>query len=168
MVYKFVDEVLDLVDENDEVIAHEWRSIIREKKLRYIRGVAGFLKNSSGQLWIPIRSPEKTELPLAFDMSVAGHVGSGESYEQAFIRELEEELGLSVDTVTYRLLGKLTPREHGLSAFEIPYEQDPVYSRHDYCNAAWLYPHEILERIAAGQKTKSGLPVMMKTFYGAH
>lgn len=169
MTYKFVDELLDLVDEHDHVIRQEWRSVIQDKKLKYIRGVAGFLKNARGQLWIPRRCAEKPILPLALDMSVSGHVGAGESYEQAFIRELEEEIGLKADKIAYHFLGKLSPIKDKtccfVSVFEIPFDGEPTYSSKDFCQASWLYPHEILEQITRGEKSKSGLPIMIQHFY---
>lgn len=171
MVNKFTDELLDIVDTNDCVVRQEWRSLVRAQQIQYIRGVAGFLKNSSGQLWIARRCAHKQILPLALDMSVSGHVGAGETYEQAFVRELYEELALKASDVQYRFLGKLIPgidpTNYFVGVFEIPYEKDPDYNKKDFCEAFWLYPEEILNKIARGEQSKSGLPVMLKKFYGA-
>jgi isopentenyldiphosphate isomerase len=51
-----------------------------------------FLVNDYGQIWIPRRSSLKRIFPLCLDMSVGGHVVSGESYEEAFRRELLVQL----------------------------------------------------------------------------
>ena len=65
------------------------------KDLHNFRAVIGFVKNSNGQFWIPRRVKEKIIYPLALDMSVAGHVSSGETYDEAFEREAREEIGFT-------------------------------------------------------------------------
>lgn len=169
MVYEFKDELLDLVDDNDQVIGAIWRSEAIRTKSKNFRAVAGFLVNKKGQLWIPRRVAQKVSFPSAFDMSFAGHVSSGETYEKAFAREVAEELRLDVSILSWRILGKMTPSADGLACFsliyEISYEQTPNYNRDDYCEAFWLYPHEVLEKLAAGQRSKEGLPLMIKRFY---
>lgn len=92
MVYQFKDEWLDLVDENDQVIDRMLRSEVMKKGLKNFRAVIGFIKNNKGQLWIPRRVKEKISFPLSLDMSVAGHVGVGETYDKAFRREAAEEI----------------------------------------------------------------------------
>ena len=84
-----VDEYLDLVDENDNVIGKEKRSIVYSKGLNNFRVVNLFIVNSEGKIWIPRRGPHKRIFPSALDMSMGGHVDSGETYEQAFKREEE-------------------------------------------------------------------------------
>jgi isopentenyldiphosphate isomerase len=103
------DELLDIVDQNDEVIGQKYRAEIYAEKSSNFRVVNAFLINSWKQVWIPRRSPHKKLFPLCLDASVGGHVISGESYDQAFRRELQEELNIEVSHVSYRLLSKLTP-----------------------------------------------------------
>lgn len=57
-------------------------------------------------------------------------MASGEDYLTAFVRELREELNLDADAVEFSVLGKLTPKAHGVSAFMTVYEilSDP-YTR---------------------------------------
>ncbi len=45
----------------------------------------------------------KDENPGQWDTSVAGHVDSGETYDQCVVREAAEELGLALATVPERL-----------------------------------------------------------------
>ena len=42
------------------------------------------------------RSPTKIAFPNAWDVSVAGHIGTGESPELSAIREIEEEIGIKI------------------------------------------------------------------------
>ena len=164
------DELLDLVDEQDRVIGTMRRSEVYDKKLRNIRVVNAFIVNSKGELWIPRRTAHKRSYPLCLDMSVGGHVESGESYEQTFERELKEELNLEVSQCNPRLLGYLTPHTHDISAFtkawEIRQDEAPHYNPDDFIEYFWLTPEQALARIAQGDPSKSDLPKLANIFYG--
>ena len=99
------EELLDLVDEQDRVIGARFRSEIYRDGLNNFRAVNAFLVNDFGQLWIPRRTAAKRIFPLCLDMSVAGHVASGEDYLTAFRRELYEELNLVLDDVSWKFIG---------------------------------------------------------------
>lgn len=164
-----IDELLDLVNEKDEIIGQKKRSEIYAEGLSNFRVVNSILKNSKGQLWIPRRTADKKLIPLGLDMSCAGHVEAGETYDQAFARELEEELNLKRAELSIKILGKLTPREHKTKAFgmvyEIAYDQVPNFNQNDFIEYYWLTPEEVLEKIKNGDTAKSDLPIIVKTFY---
>lgn len=73
------------------------------KGLSNFRVVNAFLVNPEGKLWIPKRTSDKRIFPDCLDVSMGGHVESGESYEQALERELAEELNIRwpMQTVSY-------------------------------------------------------------------
>lgn len=164
-----VDEILDLVDEHDRVIGTKLRNEIYHERLNNYRVINAFLVNEAGQLWIPRRSAGKRIFPLCLDMSVGGHVASGETYDEAFRRELHEELGLDLEEVKWKLLGHLTPSEHGVSAFmqiyEIRSNMAPDFNKNDFVEFFWLSPQEILERIENGEGAKDDLPRLIKLIY---
>lgn len=163
------DELLDLVDEQDQVIGRQLRSQVYAAGLSNFRAVNAFLVNDRGQLWIPRRTAAKKTFPLSLDMSVAGHVSAGEEYLTAFRRELVEELNLDLDTVAWRQIGYLTPHQHGTSCFMQVYEinsnQTPAYNRDDFLESYWLYPHELLERLLNGDRSKNDLPRLVQRLY---
>lgn len=164
------DEWLDLVDEHDQVIGKKTRSQVYAEGLTNFRVINVFLINSKGELWIPRRTANKRICPLALDMSVGGHVSSGESYEETLIRETKEEIDIDLQSVPFRELGHLTPHEHGMSAFqkvyEISYEEVPGYNRDDFIEYFWLTPQAFFARLAAGDRSKDDLPKLIKIFYG--
>jgi len=169
MAYIFHDEELDRVDADDRVVGKVFRTEVNRLGLVNIRSVVAFIKNSHGQLWIPRRVKEKVTFPLGLDMSVAGHVSSGESYDDAFARELKEELRLELDQVMCHTLGKANPNEHGVHAFTKVYEicsdVSPNYNKDDFCDSYWLAPKVIIEQIENGEPAKSDLAVLVKMFY---
>ncbi|KKP24832.1 MAG: NUDIX hydrolase [candidate division TM6 bacterium GW2011_GWF2_28_16] len=165
-----MDELLDLVDENDIVIATMWRAEVYAKKLSNFRAINAFLKNSKGEVWIPLRVTTKRVFPLHLDMSVGGHVSSGETYDQAFVREVQEEINLDVTKLSYKKIGLFVPHKHGVSAFqtvyEIDYEQDPDFNKNDFIKGQWMLPQDALQLILSGQKAKGDLPKLLHLVYG--
>ncbi len=163
------DEVLDIVDENDNVIGQKNRSEIYRERLSNFRVVNVFLVNSKGQLWIPRRSDSKRIFPSCLDVSMGGHVESGESYEDALVRELHEELNLSVNLSACTVLGYLLPHTDNVSAFmkvyEIKMDETPLYNRDDFSESFWLMPDDVLTKIAEGDRCKDDLPKLVERFY---
>lgn len=75
-----------------------------------------FLGRSDGRILLQHRSPSKRIFPDRYDSSAAFHVTFGESYEEAAVRELLEETGVSSPV---HWLGKFThhdPPEHQIVA----------------------------------------------------
>jgi isopentenyldiphosphate isomerase len=100
-------ELLDVVDENDLVVAVKTRGEIHAKGLMH-RAVHILVFNQQGDLFIQKRSMSKDECPGLWDTSAAGHVDSGEDYVSCAIRELSEELGIMVES-PLEFLFKLEP-----------------------------------------------------------
>lgn len=163
------DEYLDLVNDTDEVIGKKLRSEVYAEHLSNFRVVNAFLVNAGGKLWIPRRTATKSIFPLCLDMSMGGHVESGETYEQTFKREMMEELRIDTNVTPWKLLGHLTPHDDKVSAFmnvyEIETDQTPDYNHDDFVESFWLTPNELFARINAGEKTKGDLPLLVKHFY---
>ncbi|MBI5530286.1 MAG: NUDIX hydrolase [Candidatus Doudnabacteria bacterium] len=163
------DEYLDLVDVDDNVIGKKKRSEIYAQNLSNFRVVNAFVVNSKGEIWIPRRASNKKIFPLCLDMSMGGHVKSGETYEQALKRETWEELNIDTDKIQLLLLGHLTPKENKVSAFmkvyQIKMEEAPNYNKDDFTEYFWLSPKALFEKIAQGDKAKEDLPKLTKYFY---
>ena len=80
-------EWLDIVDENDTVVGKAPRDQIHRENHRH-RSAHIVLFNSQGQVFVQLRSMNKDNSAGLWDTSAAGHVDSGESYEQCAVREL--------------------------------------------------------------------------------
>ncbi|MEK7505887.1 MAG: NUDIX domain-containing protein [Patescibacteria group bacterium] len=165
-------EILDLVDRDDKVIGQKKRSEIYAENLSNFRVINVFVVNKEEKIWIPRRSPDKRMFPLCLDMSVGGHVGTGETYEEAFRRETMEELGVNIDDYAWKEIGKLTPHQDGISAFsrvyQISMEKTPNYNEQDFTEYFWLTPREFFRKLKAGDKAKEDLPKIIERFYGTN
>ncbi len=91
------DELIDIYDENNEPLGvSKMRSEAHEKGLWH-RAAHVWVYNSEGKILFQLRSNKKKYYPNTWTPSAAGgHIISGEDEIGTAIRELEEELGLSV------------------------------------------------------------------------
>ncbi|NEB02227.1 NUDIX domain-containing protein [Streptomyces sp. SID13726] len=88
------DEILDIVDENDDVVAQSPRGEAYAAGLRH-RCAFILARDAEGRLFVHRRTATKLVFPSLYDMFVGGVVGAGESYDDAALREAEEELGVT-------------------------------------------------------------------------
>lgn len=93
-----VEQVL-VVDDHNHVIDRVPRSTMREQGLCH-RATYVFVFNSSGQLYVQERTLNKDIYPGFFDPATGGVVAEGESYDEAAVRELKEELGIEKTSLT--------------------------------------------------------------------
>ena len=84
--------------------------------------------------------------------------------------EVQEEINLDVDDVTWQPLGYLTPYKDGVSAFmwvyEIQTDNSPQYNPDDFSEYFWLHPEEIVAKIEGGEQAKDDLPKVVRILYG--
>jgi len=96
------EEVFDVVNERDEVIGQKPRSEVHRLGLLH-RAAHILVFNSRGQVFLQKRSMKKDRQPGVWDSSASGHLNSGEDYDACVVRELREEIGLSLPRVPERL-----------------------------------------------------------------
>lgn len=110
-----MDELLDIVTDEDIVTGQEMRSNVHQLGLQH-RGVHVFLFTSNGEMLIQKRSADRTSSSSLLDCSVSEHVQAGESYLEAAIRGIHEEMG--VDGIELKPLIKIRMK-YGLHDNEI-------------------------------------------------
>jgi isopentenyldiphosphate isomerase len=89
------EESFDVVNERDEVVGNAPRSVVHAQGLLH-RAVHVLVFNARGEIFLQKRSMKKDRQPGVWDSSSSGHVDSGEDYDACAVRELREEIGLSV------------------------------------------------------------------------
>lgn len=87
------DELVDVVDADDRVVATVTRRRMRAERMRH-RAVFVVVNASDGRLLVHRRSDAKDLWPGRWDVAVGGVVGAGESWDAAARRELAEEIGV--------------------------------------------------------------------------
>jgi 16S rRNA (adenine1518-N6/adenine1519-N6)-dimethyltransferase len=96
-----------VVDKMDRVIGAASRREVHGNNFLH-RAVHLFIFNRSGELLLQRRSRWKDRHPRLWDSSAAGHVNSGEQYDETAARELREELGIAVELTR---IGKIPASE---------------------------------------------------------
>lgn len=92
-------EILDIVDEHgiptgktvERTFAHEQGILHRTAHVWIVRENKGRI-----QVLLQKRSEEKDSYPGCYDISSAGHIPAGVDFLPSAVRELKEELGVSV------------------------------------------------------------------------
>ena len=91
-----MDEMVDVLTETGKSTDNVEMKQLCHKKGLWHKAVAVFIINSKKQVLLQKRSKNKKMWPDMWDISAGGHVLAGEFGFQAIIREIKEELGLSV------------------------------------------------------------------------
>ena len=84
---------IQIVDKNDRPTGAASIDEARQKGLIH-RIVRVMVEDAEGRILLQKRNATRDTYPNCWDNSAAGHVDEGESYEQAAVRELREEIGI--------------------------------------------------------------------------
>ena len=144
-------ETLDVVDADDRVVGTMERREIHRKGL-FHRSVHVFVFDEAGRLYLQRRSLAKEEHPGKWDSSASGHMDSGESYQAAAARELEEEIGLqaSPEPVIKMRACEDTGMEHSM-LFRVQRkgtDPSPKPNRQEVLEGRFFRTEEIEERLS--------------------
>ncbi|WP_299549731.1 NUDIX domain-containing protein [Seonamhaeicola sp.] len=100
-----MDELIDIVDaQGNPTGRSELKSVIHQKG--YYHNTAHiWLYTKAGEILLSQRSSKKIICPLMWDVSVAGHIDSGETPEQGAVRETKEEISLTISEADLNKIG---------------------------------------------------------------
>jgi isopentenyldiphosphate isomerase len=148
------NERVAIVDENNEVIGEEKRSVVRQNRLPH-RSTFAFIKNSKNLFYVQKRSNLKDYCPGYYDPTPGGVVGAGESYEETNRREVEEEMGIPASVPMNHLFTFYYEDERVRSfgdAWEGVFDGEMKLQVEEVESIHLMSMSEILERAANGEK----------------
>ena len=162
------DEIFDIVDENDTVVSSGKKSYIHKNKLLH-RAVHAIFFDRKGRILLQTRSALKDSYPLCYTTSCSGHVDSGESYEQALLRETFEELGVKLKLSDFKKIAKLGAcAETGFEFIELfttVYEGEFNVAKDEVDSVEWMAPEDFEELIKSNPQKVT--PSFVKVYYCA-
>lgn len=91
-----MDELVDILDELGNPTGKTAKKSIAHAKGWFHPTIHVWFYTKDGKILIQQRGKDKDTHPLLWDVSVAGHIGAGEDIEVSAVREVEEEIGLSI------------------------------------------------------------------------
>jgi isopentenyl-diphosphate delta-isomerase type 1 len=133
-----LNELFDVVDANDRVIARAPRGEVHARQLLH-RATHVMVHDADSRLFLQRRSLGKDTFPGCWDSSCSGHLDAGEDYPTAARRELAEELGFEDTSLPLRFLLMLPAGPETGYEFIAVYLLGPVSAPFD------LNPAEISE-----------------------
>jgi len=149
-------ELLDIVDAEDRVIGCATRAEVHRTQ-RLHRAVHMLVSDGAGRVYLQKRAASKDVNPNCWDSSAAGHVDSGEAYEWAAVRELSEELGISVSVDDLELFYNRAPvSDNGYEHqryYRLSTSQTITPCVQEIAEGQWLSIENIDTWVASGDKT---------------
>jgi len=163
------EEIFDVVNERDEVIDRRPRSEVHARGLRH-RATRVLVFNARGEVFLQKRSMKKDRQPGVWDSSASGHLDAGEEYDACAVRELREEIGLSLARTPERLF-KLDACQETDAEFVWVYrcQDEGPFTLHpeEIECGGWFAPAEVTRWMAEGpQDFASALLLIWKKWSG--
>jgi isopentenyl-diphosphate delta-isomerase type 1 len=103
-----MEEYIDIINQDGSKTGEVKLKSEVHKSGNWHRTVHVWILNRENKLLIQLRSPSKIQDPNLWDISCAGHISAGEDSKTAAMRELKEELGISVFTEELKLISEVT------------------------------------------------------------
>ncbi|CAL2079464.1 Putative Nudix hydrolase YfcD [Tenacibaculum sp. 190524A02b] len=104
-----MDELIDIVDEQGNYTGKTCLKSEAHKFGYFHPTIHVWLYTNTNKILLQQRALSKKVFPGLWDISVAGHIAAGEKIEIAAIREIEEEIGFTIDIDA---LHKIGTRKH--------------------------------------------------------
>jgi isopentenyldiphosphate isomerase len=100
-----MDELIDILTRDGKPTGKTALKSEIHKQGHYHNTAHIWFYNDKGEVLLAQRAATKTLHPLLWDVSVAGHVDAEETVEEAAIREVKEEIGLTIEKKDLKKIG---------------------------------------------------------------
>lgn len=99
-----LEEVIDIWNAKGQPTGSTAPKSVVHKKGWFHPTVHVWFYTSTGKILLQKRGKHKQTFPNLWDVSVAGHVEAGETIESAALREIKEEIGISISSENLNFL----------------------------------------------------------------
>ena len=165
---KSSQEIIDVIDSQNRVIGSCIKDEIYSKNHLH-RIVHVLIFNDKGEMLLQLRSKNKSYLPGYWGTSVGGHVMSGETPEQAALREMEEELGVKLEIEPFTKDWFDSTDEIGLRKLLFTFKASSCgpfkHFGKEIERTEFIPLEKIKKMIAAGDKIHPELKFLMKKYF---
>ena len=147
------DEWFDLVDpDTNRVIGRAPRELCHGDPSLVHRAVHGAVFHPDGRILLQKRALTKRVQPGRWDMSVGGHLISGEDWSDALLRETEEELGVKVSFSSFRFRFEIQERNdfesENIRVYSVTYSGPFHFQSEEIDEIRFFDLRELADRIA--------------------
>ena len=114
------------------------------------------------------RAYNKKVFPGLFG-AVGGCALSGETYEEAFTREVSEEVRLNVHNYPWKFIGYTTPKHDNtfghVGLYEIACDHISTYNTDDFAECRLFSFDELAQLCTENKEVTHNMPILFKKFY---
>lgn len=159
-------ERVQFVDENDNPIGAGPREEAWEKGIA-LRHAYIVLRDKDGNFLLQQRSQLKKKNPGRYTYAATGHVDEGESYDEAAVRELKEEVGIDANLTLIDKSSYMSDEVNAqvfiaIYSGEIDHDVQLVLDPEEVSGTRWFTKTELDE--AVSKTPESFSPNMVKTY----
>lgn len=126
------------VDEKDNVLGTVSRKEAHKKGLLH-RIIGIIILNDKDEILLQKRSINKDTFPGLYTISASGHVDSGENYDQAAQREMQEELGINTKLTFIKTVINDHPEHRQMQAFYLARSNGPFKIQYEEVDEAKFF-----------------------------
>jgi len=101
----YMDELIDILTSTGEFTGKTCLKSDAHRKGLYHQTIHVWFYTDTKKILLQKRAAVKKVFPSLWDVSVAGHIGSGEKIEVAAIREVHEEIGMTIKETDLQKIG---------------------------------------------------------------
>ncbi len=156
-------EQLTVVDEDDKVIGRATYDEVKAKGL-INRAANIFVFNSKGELFAHRRAETLNLYPGMWDVKFGGLVRADESYEEAGLREMSEEAGITGVNITF-LFSQKSRRKENLTnrkVFRCTYDGKITLDKAEVAEGRFMKVKEAAKLMEEGKLSPSAEQIFME------
>ncbi len=162
------DEIIDQLDDAGAILGPVSRAQLLATGSKNYRLASALLRTPDGNFIMFRRAYHKKVFPGLFG-AVGGCVQSGESYEQGFMREVLEEVGLDVRTCEWKFIGYTTPKDDNtyghVGLYEVTCDSINSYNTDDFAECRIFTFDELQKWCHENKEVTHNMPIIFKKFY---